>query len=490
VALHLQQNATSLTTELKVMEIQVDNYTEKTRSPILVRSLKPNKMENHPLVHLCMRQLLGIGVAGSFYEYISVLVLGLHIDIDAPTIVIYLADFASDIANLMDEDQIQSKNYPEMWQRMHVLNSINPVTTRHSVDVFGLRRRCTSDKVFVENLEIHPVGLEVTFRPDDFPRPMSDYPAGYPTLQNLHNKVLALNDITLRLNSFITSNLSASPGALVDRIVAKCKADLQAQAMNILGSYLGNLQLIGKPVGLVKNIGGGLHEFFYEPAAGLMESPAKFASGLAKGTTGLLQGVVGGALTSATTIVESATSGVGVAAAWVAGDTGVEERRRQREGTSGLWSGITGGATSIVGGVASGVTGLVTKPLEGGRKGGAIGFLQGMGHGIVGVAAAPVIGVTEGLSSVAHGMGSVVSTNTAAVRQRRPPRVFEASLDNKGPTFLVAFDRVAADAQASAAAALQRTNKRPDDVLKVRGANSNSNSNPYPNPNPNPKPKP
>ena len=78
--------------------IQADNYTELSRSPVLVRSRKPKQMVAYPLVHLRVRRrtdLASTASAGvsSFYEYISVMCLGLDVDLDAPTILIYLADF-------------------------------------------------------------------------------------------------------------------------------------------------------------------------------------------------------------------------------------------------------------------------------------------------------------------------------------------------------------------------------------------------------------
>ena len=130
--------------------VQVDNYTEMSRSPVLVGSLKPKELEAYPLVHLRMRQRLDAGAVRSFYEYISVLVLGIRLDVDAPTILIYLADFAADVANLIDEDQILSTRAPEKWLSKFSLEGVNPLRNRDLVDVYVLRARCIADKLFVE----------------------------------------------------------------------------------------------------------------------------------------------------------------------------------------------------------------------------------------------------------------------------------------------------------------------------------------------------
>lgn len=45
---------------------------------------------------------------------------------------------------------------------------------------------------------------------------------------------------------------------------------------------LGSADFLGNPVGLFNNIGTGFADFFYEPAAGLIQSPEAFGKGLAK----------------------------------------------------------------------------------------------------------------------------------------------------------------------------------------------------------------
>ena len=63
--------------------------------------------------------------------------------------------------------------------------------------------------------------------------------------------------------------------------------DLQRQSAVIAGSYLLSLSVLGRPAGLVKNIGGGVQNFFYEPYEGALQSPKDFVIGIGKGTTGL-----------------------------------------------------------------------------------------------------------------------------------------------------------------------------------------------------------
>ena len=64
--------------------------------------------------------------------------------------------------------------------------------------------------------------------------------------------------------------------------------------------------------------------------------------------------------------------------------------------------GILDGSDSIISGVTSGMSGLVTKPFEEARKSGVKGFFRGVGLGLIGAAVKPVMGFTDGLTSVAR----------------------------------------------------------------------------------------
>lgn len=92
----------------------------------------------------------------------------------------------------------------------------------------------------------------------------------------------------------------------------------------------------------------------------------------------------------------------------------------------------------------------------------------------MGVAAAPVIGVTEGLSTVAHGMGAAVNGPSAQLQQRRCPRVFFKTADGMGPLCLTPYDPLIATCQASMEATLSASHNKPDGVNFVYVSRSNT----------------
>ncbi|CAM9679860.1 unnamed protein product, partial [Sphacelaria rigidula] len=77
-----------------------------------------------------------------------------------------------------------------------------------------------------------------------------------------------------------------------------------------------------------------------------------------------------------------------------------KNKARSRQG--GIKQGLKQGGKHIVGGFASGVGGIVTAPVEGGKTSGVGGFVLGMGRGLVGAVVKPVVGVSDAAVSVAQ----------------------------------------------------------------------------------------
>ena len=182
-----------------------------------------------------------------------------------------------------------------------------------------------------------------------------------------------------------------------------------------------------------------------------MHSPEAFVAGLGKGTGGLMRGVVSGAITSTAAIVGSASKGLAKGVGVVTGDKVYvrqrEEKRRINTASSGgVLSGIKAGSESMFSGFASGITGLVTRPFEEGRRGGALGFVKGIGLGVAGVVTKPILGVSDGIASLVHGISNQVS-DAIVIKTARPPRAFHRSATDVTEKVLVPLDLAAAHAQ-------------------------------------------
>ncbi|XP_020693465.1 uncharacterized protein LOC110107531 [Dendrobium catenatum] len=88
---------------------------------------------------------------------------------------------------------------------------------------------------------------------------------------------------------------------------------------------------------------------------------------------------------------------------------------------------IREGGGALAKGLFRGVTGILTKPLEGAKSSGVEGFVQGFGKGIIGAAAQPVSGVldllsktTEGANAVRMKIASAITSEEQLLRRRLP----------------------------------------------------------------------
>jgi hypothetical protein len=135
---------------------------------------------------------------------------------------------------------------------------------------------------------------------------------------------------------------------------------------------------------------------------------------------------VSGALTSSAGIVSTASQGISQSLVSLSGNdefarNRIEARRRaQDRAQEGVLSGLLEGGGSVLQGIGSGITGLVSIPLSASRDSGITGLVTGLGMGVMNVGVSPILGVSDGLNSVAQTVMTQVNVGTVA-RYRRPP---------------------------------------------------------------------
>lgn len=100
---------------------------------------------------------------------------------------------------------------------------------------------------------------------------------------------------------------------------------------------------------------------------------------------------------------------------------------QEKKGVEDLGDVIREGGGALAKGLFRGVTGILTKPLEGAKNSGVEGFVQGVGKGIIGAAAQPVSGVldllsktTEGANAMRVKIASAITSDEQLLRRRLP----------------------------------------------------------------------
>jgi hypothetical protein len=195
---------------------------------------------------------------------------------------------------------------------------------------------------------------------------------------------------------------------------------LQSKLLLLLGSGT----FIGSPITLVESIGTGFWDLWYEPVLGLTHSPKAFAEGVGRGTSSMLSKTVYGIAKSASDI----TGSIGNVTAQLSFDPEyIQERERDRkQQAQHVGQGITYGMYDFGKGLFDGVTGLVTRPVEGARQEGVGGFFKGVGRGLTGIVVKPIAGTLGMASRLTEGVKNTASRAEKVVRVR-PARFIGAS---------------------------------------------------------------
>lgn len=144
-------------------------------------------------------------------------------------------------------------------------------------------------------------------------------------------------------------------------------------------------------------------------------------------------------------------------------------QRKDSKGVEDISDVIREGGGALAKGLFRGVTGILTKPLEGAKSSGVEGFVQGVGKGIIGAAAQPVSGVldllsktTEGANAVRMKIASSITSEEQLLR-RRLPRVIS------GDNLLRPYDEYKATGQVILQLAESGAFFGQVDLFKVRG---------------------
>nr|XP_018672980.1 vacuolar protein sorting-associated protein 13C-like [Ciona intestinalis] len=237
----------------------------------------------------------------------------------------------------------------------------------------------------------------------------------YVLMQSIGITLSDMDDIVFKLAYFERRFQFFNGSELQDSVMNHYKG----QAIKQLYVLVFGLDVIGNPYGLVMGLADGVTSLFYEPYQGMIQGPEEFFEGLGLGTLNLLGQTLGGAAGA----VSKVTGALGKGIATITMDDEYQKKRLEAKNKqpANMKESLARGGKGAVMGLFSGVTGIVSKPIEGAKKGGASGFFKGVGKGLVGVVARPVSGVIDLASTTLEGVQRVTDM-TEEVRKLRPSR--------------------------------------------------------------------
>ncbi|XP_042516642.1 uncharacterized protein LOC122090931 isoform X2 [Macadamia integrifolia] len=292
-----------------------------------------------------------------------------------------------------------------------------------------------------------------------------------PIIWRLHEMIQRVN--LSRLQDSQTTAVSVDPiiqiGVLnISEIQFKVSMAMSPtqRPTGVLGFWLSLMTALGN----TENMAIRINQRFHEEAS--MRQSALISTAISNIQKDLLSQPL--QLLSGVDILGNASSALGNMSKGVAAlsmdEKFIQNRQRQKsKGVEDIGDVIREGGGALAKGLFRGVTGILTKPLEGAKSSGVEGFVQGVGKGILGAAAQPVSGVldllsktTEGANAMRMKIASAITSEEQLLR-RRLPRVIG------GDNLLRPYDEYRAEGQVILQLAESGALFGQVDLLKVRG---------------------
>lgn len=375
------------------------------------------------------------------------------------------------------EDIVQDE--PPNWVSKLTTNmerSFAKTDRRTPRDLEKIIHTANSGRIYVEQLHLHPVRLQLTFTQEwidlnadsdtmmvfQFIRGMVGstlsvlcFPLALLTprlLSPLLTLQASIANAPLVFTSFVVGHVFEAPQALFRIVATHYSSQLTKQVFGILGS----LAILGAPADFISNVGSGVRDFFYEPIQGAVHGPRQFIEGLEAGTQSLARGLFVGVVRGAANVTDAVNSNL---AGLTADYSFIDERKAHQRMLTDAMSrnaakrsfgdSLNLAAASVARGVRSGALGIVEQPSLYASKHGPVGFLKGVGKAMVGAVVKPVVGLGDGAVLVMHHMSD--ATSKKQVFPKIPKRLRRAlpnrSADKRNYVRLEPYDERAAKAQ-------------------------------------------
>ena len=280
-----------------------------------------------------------------------------------------------------------------------------------------------SNKILINYLFLSSLKIYITFRIDLSNIEISFLPDIISNaIISLGSSLIRITDTPLSFSSIVIKDIYMDTNIIISLLIKEFTTEGIFQIYKLLG----NTDLIGSPLNLLDKIGNGFFELVNEPTKGLMQGPTQLGLGLAKGVTGLLNGVVGGTMDSVSKIT-------GTLYTTVHGILGKKEALIMNNEDDEPENLLVGATQGIEGGyqeLKEGVTGFFINPFERAKQSGAVGFIKGLSTGIFGLAISPFTFALKLGGSLAAGTKNTFGTlyNKSLKNKRfRFPRYIEQS---------------------------------------------------------------
>lgn len=274
-------------------------------------------------------------------------------------------------------------------------------------------------RMYIETLQLHPMKIHLTFQQNNLSKAtlFDDHATMLLPMvfMILKSNLVNIDCASLNLNALHIFHSFTTRAFMFSTI----QQHYAFQGILQIYALVGAADILGNPIGLVTNLGTGVKDFFYEPAAGMVKSPQEFVLGLSRGTASLVKNSVYGTFNAASKFTGTLSSGI---AALSMDSKYINERntRNRQDVPTHFGTGLLYGTKQLGQGILAGVSGVITAPAMGAYNNGLTGFVEGVGRGLIGVAIKPAAGV---LDLAARTTAGITATATVFDKKARNTRM-------------------------------------------------------------------
>ena len=396
---------------MKVNHVQLDNQLHECLYPVIAAPVPPPRSVTavsvpKPFIELSILEYTSPEHRMKQYKYIHALVQEMHLKVEL--------GFINALAELLEEEEILEENTAEKLEAD--LHMARKMLKEHAVLSVSQGNKDFYDYLHLSPLKVHVSlslttyntrrdGASVTSRGSNFINLL---------LQSFGVTITDTNDIIFRLAYFERKHQFFN----LDDLTSEITCHYTSQAIKQMYVVLLGLDVLGNPFGLVVGVARSVEDLFYEPFQGAVEGPSEFAEGLAIGVRSVFSGVVGGGAG----FVSKITGAIGKGLAAATFDQKFQQKRREaikrRANQDNLAVGMARNTKGLAEGFFGGITGVVTKPVDGAREDGVGGFFKGVGKGVVGLVTRPVGGAVDFASGTFDTVKRATEVNDEFVRTR------------------------------------------------------------------------
>jgi hypothetical protein len=353
--------------EVKLSSFQADNFIHDAEHPVLIYT---PTIGNEPFVHCSIVRHLNEHESTYVVSYAAIRILPFDISLDRKTAEA-LAAF------LMPLRRARERNIDvEAWITSLTLKMSSYYSKRSRKaprNVEQMIHSANSLRVYIENLALHPIRINLTFTQEWLPNAAA---ADGLIIFQLVRGTASIADAPITFTSFLVGNAFESPQSLRQIILAHYNSQLTSQILPLIF----NMAILKGPVEFVSNIGSGVVRFFYEPINALVYSPEKFVEGLEVGTHHLARGVFTGVVKGAANLTYLVNNNL----VTLASDEAFTDTRRayqkqiESSRTRTIEDSLTIAGGCIARGFQSGTAGIFEQPAIHASRHGSVGLVTGM----------------------------------------------------------------------------------------------------------------